>query len=142
MENIPHRIDQLIKNEGLSIRKMESVIGCSEGVLSKSIHKGTDIGSKWLSKIIQLYPKYSAEWLLVGAGDMVKTVDIDKKYKKIIPIKEVAAEPFPKITVVGCPDCIDKLNTINDLRNNLDDLRKHIDLLELNLGKFQKNGSK
>ena len=43
-----------------------------------------------------------------------------------------------KVTRYSCPDCIEKENTIKDLRANLNDLRKHIDFLEFSLGKKKK----
>jgi len=80
MRTIGERINELAINEGLSIRKLEMNIGCSNGVLSKSVKKGTDISSLWLSKIIEIYSKYSAEWILLERGSMMKieNYQIDK----------------------------------------------------------------
>lgn len=51
---------------------MERTIGASKGVLSRAINNGTDIQAKWLSIIVENYPRYSTGWLLTGAGSMLK----------------------------------------------------------------------
>lgn len=71
MENISDRIALIIKEEGISIRAFEQQIGCSNGVISKCINKGTDISSLWVSKIIETFPKIDPKWLLTGEGPML-----------------------------------------------------------------------
>ena len=51
---------------------MERTIGASKGVLSRAINNGTDIQAKWLSIIVENYPRYSTGWLLTGLGTMLK----------------------------------------------------------------------
>lgn len=72
MENLLHRISQVAKKEGISIGALEKKIGASKGVLSRAIQNDTDIQAKWLTKIVENYPLYSAEWLLSGEGEMIK----------------------------------------------------------------------
>ena len=62
----------LASNEGITIGAMERTIGASKGVLSRAINNGTDIQAKWLSIIVENYPRYSTGWLLTGAGSMLK----------------------------------------------------------------------
>lgn len=50
MTNISDRIAILIKEKGISTRALEQAIGCSNGVISRCISKGTDISSLWVSK--------------------------------------------------------------------------------------------
>lgn len=66
------RIQQIADNEGIKIGTIERAIGASKGVLSRAIANGTDIQSKWLQAIVEIYPQYSGEWLLTGKGDMLK----------------------------------------------------------------------
>lgn len=75
MENISDRIALIIKEEGISIRAFEQHIGCSNGVISKCINKGTDISSLWVSKIIEAFPKIDPRWLLTGEGAMLQETD-------------------------------------------------------------------
>ncbi len=70
MSKISDRLIILVNNEGVSVRSLESQIGCSNGVLSKSMSSGSEISGKWLSKIIERYPQYDARWLLTGEGSM------------------------------------------------------------------------
>lgn len=67
------RIKQIIENEGLSVRKFEEIISCSNGVIAKVLKKQTDISVKVLISIKEKFPQYSAEWLLTGEGDMYVT---------------------------------------------------------------------
>ena len=71
MEKISDRISQIANIKGISIRALEQRIGCSNGVLSKCILKGTDIGSVWVSKILEILPDINAKWLLTGEGEMM-----------------------------------------------------------------------
>ena len=72
MGNISDRIAQIIKKEGISTRAFEQQIGCSNGVISKCINKGTDISSQWVSKIIETYSEVDPKWLLTGEGKMLQ----------------------------------------------------------------------
>lgn len=72
MGNILSRIQEIASNEGITIGAMERTIGASKGVLSRAINNGTDIQAKWLSIIVENYPRYSTGWLLTGAGNMLK----------------------------------------------------------------------
>lgn len=72
MGNILSRIQEIASNEGITIGAMERTIGASKGVLSRAINNGTDIQAKWLSIIVENYPRYSTGWLLAGAGSMLK----------------------------------------------------------------------
>jgi len=73
MENIPIRIDRIIKNEMISTRAFEMKIGVSEGVIAKCVKNQTDTGGSVLSKILNELPKYSGDWLLTGNGGMLKS---------------------------------------------------------------------
>lgn len=73
MAKILQRIKNLTENEGITIGKLERVIGASKGVLSRAINNDTDIQAKWLEIIADNYPHYSAEWLLTGKGSMLKS---------------------------------------------------------------------
>jgi transcriptional regulator with XRE-family HTH domain len=65
------RIKQIIDNEGLSVRKFEDKIHCSVGVIARALKNKTDISSRFLISIKEVFPQYSAEWLLTGEGEML-----------------------------------------------------------------------
>lgn len=71
--NILERIALLADNEGITITELERVIGASKGVLSRALNKNTDIQAKWIACIVENYPLYSSEWLLIGRGEMLKS---------------------------------------------------------------------
>ncbi len=72
MTKISDRIALIIEEKGISIRSLEQSIGCSNGVISRCLSKGTDISSLWVSKIIETFQDVNAEWLLTGEGAMLK----------------------------------------------------------------------
>lgn len=72
MATLLERISQIAQIEGITIGALERAIGASKGVLSRAIQNNTDIQAKWLSRIVENYPAYSADWLLSGEGDMRK----------------------------------------------------------------------
>ena len=73
MGKILQRLKDLAENEGITIGKLERVIGASKGVLSRAINNDTDIQVKWLEIIADNYPQYSTKWLLTGQGSMINT---------------------------------------------------------------------
>jgi phage repressor protein C with HTH and peptisase S24 domain len=72
MKNILEIFQKISENEGITITKLESVIGASKGVLSRAIANQSDIQSKWLLKLVENYPQYDPNWLLTGDGQMLK----------------------------------------------------------------------
>lgn len=79
MENILSRIKEIANNEGISVSKMEAKIGASKGVLSKALSNNSDIQSKWVQIIMEMFPMYNAEWLLTGKGNMLKSIQSGDK---------------------------------------------------------------
>jgi repressor LexA len=73
METIFDRIKHFAETMHLSIRKLESIIGASNGVISNAIKNNTDINSKWLSRIADNFRQINLEWLITGKGEMLKT---------------------------------------------------------------------
>lgn len=71
MANFSDNLAAFLNKKGISIRALEQQIGCSNGVISRSINKGTDISSQWASKIIEIYPDLNPTWLLLGKGEML-----------------------------------------------------------------------
>ena len=72
MGTILTRIQEICTKENISLGAMERIIGASKGVLSRAISNGTDIQSKWIQRIVENYPLYSADWLLTGIGSITK----------------------------------------------------------------------
>lgn len=124
MMKISDRLLRIVNNEGISVRSLEQRIGCSNGVLAKCIQKGTDISSLWLSKLIEILPKYDAEWLLTGNGNMFNKKDqITGEY--LINESGVGYAGPP-----GCELCRMKDELIESLRQQIDTQSKLISHLE------------
>jgi oligoribonuclease NrnB/cAMP/cGMP phosphodiesterase (DHH superfamily) len=68
LENIKH----LAANESVTITKLEQLIGASKGVLSRAISQNSEIQTKWLEKIVEIYPQYDCNWLIKSEGEMIK----------------------------------------------------------------------
>lgn len=66
------RIEQFIRNQGLSVRAFEKTIDASDGMIRRAINNNTDIQSKWISLIAEKYPHINIEWLVTGKGSMLK----------------------------------------------------------------------
>lgn len=109
MGTILSRIQDLASNEGITIGALERVIGASKGVLSRAINNGTDIQSKWIQKLVENYPLYSADWLLSGKGEMIR--------KQTVPTinQEFVGSPYYNVDFIGGFDFV-----MNDQTNRPD----------------------
>lgn len=109
MGNILSRIQEIASSEGITIGAMERTIGASKGVLSRAINNGTDIQAKWLSIIVENYPQYSTEWLLTGAGSMlkddlngIKTIDeADSSFMPTTSMNPSVGTPYYDVDFIG-----------------------------------------
>lgn len=109
MGNILSRIQEIASNEGITIGAMERTIGASKGVLSRAINNGTDIQAKWLSIIVENYPRYSTGWLLTGAGSMlkddlngIKTIDeANPSFMPTTSMNPSVATPYYDVDFIG-----------------------------------------
>jgi hypothetical protein len=118
---ISNRLLRIINNEGISIRSFEQRIGCSNGVLSRSIQKGTDINSNWVTKIIEEFPKYSSLWLLTGNGPMLLEKESLTKFK---------TDEQTLSRSDSCPHCKMKDELIDSLKDQVQTLKKLVRNLE------------
>ena len=82
------RLEQFIKNQGLSVRSFEQSIGASDGMIRRAIKNNTDIQSKWLSITADIYPNLDINWLLTGQGFMLKS-------ESTSPTGEHVSDPLP-----------------------------------------------
>ncbi len=67
---VKKRLDLIIKQLGLSGRAFEKECGLANGSYASI---GSRVGADKLHKILFRYPQISAEWLLIGQGDMFKS---------------------------------------------------------------------
>ena len=69
-----HRLQEYTTTKGITLNKLAIELGLSNSYFSKMVRNSGSIGSDIIEKIIRLHPDLSAEWLLTGNGDMLKTV--------------------------------------------------------------------
>lgn len=127
INDFPSRLKQITINEGISVRQLEIIIGCSNGLLSKCILKGTDISTKWVSKIIELYPKYNAEWLLTGKSTMLKYPTETGSTPQVIYSKSKLKPDNDNEKMLLQKECNDKGNRIIKLLDENAALRKELE---------------
>ena len=72
MNNILNAFNKIAENEGITVTKLEQILGASKGVLTRAIAKDSDIQSKWILSLVENYPQYNTDWLLTGKGEMLK----------------------------------------------------------------------
>lgn len=130
MSTILSRIQEIVNNEGITIGALERAIGASKGVLSRAINNGTDIQSKWIQRIVENYPQYSADWFISGQGCMKKDNLADKKCTS--PYIE-ANESIGNQLVAFLRD---KDNTIREQAEEIGLLKERIRQLECELKKL------
>jgi hypothetical protein len=70
--SIKKRLDLIVRELELSGRAFEKECGLANGSYS-SIRDG--VGADKLNKILLRYPQISADWLVCGKGEMMKTAD-------------------------------------------------------------------
>ncbi|SDE74100.1 hypothetical protein [Riemerella columbipharyngis] len=72
METARVRIIQFIENQNIKPKIFLQKTGLKKGFVDKS-HINSSASDIYLSKILDSYPELSAEWLLTGKGEMLKT---------------------------------------------------------------------
>lgn len=72
METARARIIQFIEKQKIEPKKFLETTGLKKGFVDKS-HINSSASDVYLSKILNSYPELSAEWLLTGKGDMLKS---------------------------------------------------------------------
>lgn len=79
MSSIVKRLSQYIEHKGISVSVAEKEIGISNGSLSKPFKSNTTIKTDALEKFLKTYIDINPNWLLNGAGSMLKnTAEFDK----------------------------------------------------------------
>ncbi|HBG40947.1 MAG TPA: hypothetical protein DDW85_05995 [Porphyromonadaceae bacterium] len=88
MEKVIDRLikfQQAVSKEHGGRNKFETMIGISEGYLSKMIKKDNpSVGSDIIEKVLNKFPLLNIDWLFTGRGDMIKP---DNSLKTFIPDK-------------------------------------------------------
>ena len=82
------RVIQIIDYKKISTRKFCLEIGVANGFLDKV----KDVGSEKVLRILKTYPEISAEWLIAGEGEMLKSSQSNSEYKDSVLLREMLQE--------------------------------------------------
>ncbi len=63
------RLKLFAEQSNQSILSIEKAIG-TRSTIQNAIDNNTNVGVKWITKILETYPELSAEWLMRGNGSM------------------------------------------------------------------------
>ena len=70
------RLQEFLEYEGINIFAFEKSIGLANNTIRKKFASGrNNMGTETLTAILEAYPKLSAEWLLLGKGNMLAEED-------------------------------------------------------------------
>lgn len=89
MSNILDIIQSYLAENHISIRSFEQSIGASNGVISRALKKHTDIQSKWMSNIFDVYPEIKRRIMKEGQLEAGIVEDPGVEYKKRNEILEI-----------------------------------------------------
>lgn len=82
------RIYQYIDFKGIKIAEFERKNFLSNGYLKKMLLRKGDLGESILNQIVENSPEISAEWLLTGKGEMLKSDSTEVKKEVISSAEE------------------------------------------------------
>ena len=72
--NEKERIEQVIKSMNLSARQFADEIGAQPGTISNMMSGRNNPSLDVMRRIMQRYPTLNPEWLILGIGEMWRTV--------------------------------------------------------------------
>ena len=71
MPNINSRLQEFLKENGLSARQVSLALGKPGGYFSNAFNAGSSISADVISQICEMYHELSPNWLLTGRGDSI-----------------------------------------------------------------------
>jgi transcriptional regulator with XRE-family HTH domain len=110
------RIHRLIGSENLTPTKFADIIGVQRSAISHILSGRNKPSFDLIQKILNKFPRVSSEWLLMGRGEMYKTMvqrslfDIDQKSNDI---KEGIKSPVIQENTATLPLTKEAENRIN-----------------------------
>lgn len=104
--NFIERLQYFMEKKGINDNQMTVNAGLSVGLIGKAKVSGKGMSSMNIEKILLAYPELSADWLLTGAGSMLKQdsnfiqTELEPEENKVdtaIPMPEGCHEGIPLI---------------------------------------------
>lgn len=72
MDTIKDRLVRIMTSEGITSSAFADVIGVQRSSISHILSGRNKPSLDFLQKILTKFPKYNAEWLIIGTGDIYK----------------------------------------------------------------------
>lgn len=94
MDDFFDRLDKYMKYSGLNDNQLTVLAQLSVGTLGKQRKGGRGLSVESIAKILRACSNLNAEWLLTGAGEMLKAKHVD-----VNPTKDSVKEPTIDSTV-------------------------------------------
>lgn len=107
--SVLQRIRVIIEKEGMSDRKFSELINIPQTSLSTLFNRGNEPNVSVVASILNAFPLISAEWLLRGEGNMLKSEDDTDKPK----ISYTTGVPYYNVDFIGGFDLVLNDQTIN-----------------------------
>ena len=101
--DIKERLIKIITSEGLTSSSFADSIGVQRSSISHILSGRNKPSIDFLEKVFAAYPKYNAEWLIMGTGEVYKKpkqptlFDFDNKAAPALELKEKKDDAVPEI---------------------------------------------
>jgi transcriptional regulator with XRE-family HTH domain len=111
------RIHRLIGSENLTPTKFADIIGVQRSAISHILSGRNKPSFDLIQKILTKFPRVSSEWLLMGRGEMYKTLvqqrlfDVEQKPNES---KTEAKQPIIQDNTINLPLSKESENRINE----------------------------
>lgn len=110
----------LIKELGMNKNSFSKAIGAKPQTTHKIISNINYPGFEYLENILSTYSVVSAEWLILGTGDMLKNSMSTKPLQE----NEISDDKKTKAETIASPEFL--LETIEDKKSIIENLREKI----------------
>jgi transcriptional regulator with XRE-family HTH domain len=109
MDSVSLRMLELMKDSGLNRSDFAHRLGVSQGVISHISSGRNKPGLEMVVECLKAFPEISADWLLLGVGDMKRDKTPDKQLKQLTQL-------------------LDEVKLLNDM--NYNSLASRIELIQ------------
>jgi transcriptional regulator with XRE-family HTH domain len=146
---IKERIVKIINSEGISPSSFADIIGVQRSSISHILSGRNNPGLEILQKILLGFPKYNAEWLITGKGEIYKkptqatlfdNINVNANKDRTIENEQVYPE-FPPSEIVNNQLDSEIASKIPEKLPEIAQLNDNIDLKIEKIAIFYNNGT-
>lgn len=125
---IIERIRLILKREEKTQVEFSNLSGLSVNTINSVLSRGSNPSAIFLSKLIETFPQYSANWILTGDGNMLiphtfgNIGEAVREYRELTAIDKKRIDEFIAIIKVGHKSY--SAYSLTELQNVLDKISK------------------